>query len=300
MKKVLVTGYAGFIGHSVINELLSRGYNVTGLYHTNKLPEQKYFEQIQVDLLNKSEVDFFFKNKHFENLIHMAWYLGAKCHIENINVQWLSMSLYLLQKFYEIGGKKFLCNGTVSEYDFSFGYLSEEKTPLNNNSLHGKCKTSLYTIASAFCQQNNIDFKWPRIFNLYGPYEKPNRLMPSVINSMLKGDDVKVSDCLKIQDYLHVFDVSRGIVDIFESKVQGAVNICSSTPVQLRTIVETIALITNFKGNILWGAIPSSFDDPLVVGNNRILTEGIGWTQQISLEEGLNMATEWWGKFNVQ
>jgi len=300
MKKVLVTGYSGFIGHSVMSELLSRGYDVVGLYHTHKLPEQKNLKQVQLDLLNKSEVDIFFKNNHFENLIHMAWYLGPKCHVANINMSWLEVSLYLLKSFYESGGKKFLCNGTVSEYDFSYGYLSEEKTPLNNNSLHGKCKASLYSIASTFCAQNNIDFKWPRIFNLYGPYEKSNRLMPSVINSMLKGDDVKVSDCLKIQDYLHVFDVSRGIVDIFESEVRGSVNICSNTPVKLRTIVEAIAQITNFKGNILWGAIPNSFDDPFIVGNNKVLTENVGWKQQINLEEGLYMTSNWWRKFNVQ
>ncbi|WP_392564225.1 NAD(P)-dependent oxidoreductase [Orbus wheelerorum] len=299
MKKVLVTGYSGFIGHSVTNELLNRGYNVVGLYSTHKLPEQKNLTQIRLDLLNKSEVDTFFTNNHFENLIHMAWYLGPKCHIDNINMAWLEMSLCLLQSFYKTGGKKFLCNGTISEYDFSYGYLSENKTPLNNNSLHGKCKASLYSIASVFCQQNNIDFKWPRIFNLYGPYEKPNRLMPSVINSMLIGNDVRVSDCLKIQDYLHVFDVARGIVDIFESKVNGAVNVCSNNPIKLRKIVETIADITNFKGDILWGAIPSSFDDPFVVGSNKILTENIGWSQNISLEEGLSMASEWWRKFNV-
>ena len=122
--------------------------------------------------------------------------------------------------------------------------------------------------------------------------------MPSVINSCLKGEDVKVSDCLKFQDYLHVEDTARGIVDVFESNLEGAVNICSGQPVQLRTIVNKIAELTNFNGKILWGAIPAAFGDDLVVGNNEKL-KSIGWTPKYSLEEGLKMTIEWWRTHNV-
>ena len=122
--------------------------------------------------------------------------------------------------------------------------------------------------------------------------------MPSVINSCLKGEDVKVSDCLKFQDYLHVEDTARGIVDVFESELQGAVNICSGQPVQLRTIVNKIAELTDFKGNILWGAVPAAFGDDVVVGNNTKL-KSIGWKPKYTLEEGLKSTINWWRTHNV-
>jgi UDP-glucose 4-epimerase len=122
--------------------------------------------------------------------------------------------------------------------------------------------------------------------------------MPSVINSCLKGEDVKVSDCLKFQDYLHVEDTACGIVDVFESELQGAVNICSGQPVQLRTIVNKIAELTNFKGNILWGAVPAAFGDDVVVGNNTKL-KSIGWKPKYTLEEGLQSTINWWRTHNV-
>lgn len=115
---------------------------------------------------------------------------------------------------------------------------------------------------------------------------------------MLKGEDVKVSDCRKFQDYLHVSDTARGVADLFESNFSGAVNICSASPVCLRKIVETIAELTAFKGKILWGAIPSSFEDPLVAGTNQRLRE-IGWQQQLSLEQGLQQTINWWREHNV-
>jgi nucleoside-diphosphate-sugar epimerase len=117
--------------------------------------------------------------------------------------------------------------------------------------------------------------------------------MPSVINSCLRGEDVKVSDCLKFQDYLHVEDTARGIVDVFESNLNGAVNVCSGHPVQLRTIVNKIAELTNFKGRILWGAIPAAFGDDVVVGNNEKL-KSLGWKPKYSMEEGLKATISWW------
>lgn len=293
MSEILVTGHSGFIGQNVVSELLKRGYNVCGVSAHSALPKQKGLRQLNVDLLDAEAVKDFFEQNKFEKMLHLAWYVGPKCHSANINIDWLTASLTILKTFHLNGGKVFLGNGSVSEYDYSFGYMLEDKTPLEGASLYGKCKSSLYKTASQYCSQNALSFKWPRVFNLYGPNEKPQRLMPSVINSCLKGEDVLVSDCLKFQDYLHVEDTARGIVDVFESNMEGAVNICSGKPVQLREIVNKIAELTEFKGKILWGAVPAAFGDNLVVGNNEKL-KSIGWKPKYFLEEGLKQTINWW------
>ncbi len=298
MSEILVTGHSGFVGRHVVSELLRRGYNVCGVSKQSALPEQKGLRQLNVDLLDAEAVKRFFEQNKFEKMLHLAWYVGPKCHGTNINIDWLISSLNILKSFHLNGGRVFQGNGTVSEYDFSYGYLFEDKTPLENASLHGKCKASLYKVASQYCKQNDLVFKWSRCFNLYGPYEKPQRLMPSVINSCLKGEDVKVSDCLKFQDYLHVEDTACGIVDVFENEIEGAVNISSGKPVQLREIVNTISKLTNFQGKILWGAIPAAFGDDLVVGNNDKL-KSIGWSPKYLLEDGLKQTIGWWRIHNV-
>ena len=296
-KKVLITGGTGFIGRNIVDELIKRGYEVHSLVHHSFASETTGLIQYEINLLDYKSVDEFFRNNSFENLIHLAWYVGAKCHVHELNLDWTIATLNLLKNFKEHGGKKFVGAGTVSEYEYKYGYLIEDSTPTSPETLYGECKNSLYKIAKAYCNQNEIDFKWPRIFNVYGPAEKTQRLMPSVINSCLNGEDVKVSDCLKFQDYLHVFDTASGIVDVFESDIKGAVNICSGKPVQLRAIVEKIAALTNFKGKILWGAIPAAFGDELVVGNNERL-RSTGWKQKYSLDEGLKMTIDWWKEYN--
>ena len=298
-KKVLITGGTGFIGKNVVYELLKRGYEVHSLVYPPFVKVEEGLVQHEMNLLDlKSVADFFNKNP-FENIIHLAWYVGKGCHVADANIEWTIATLNLLKLFQENGGKRFVGAGTISEYEYQYGYLIEDKTPTSPQTLYGESKNSIYKIASSFCKKYEIDFKWPRIFNLYGPNEKPQRLMPSVINSCLKGEDVKVSDCLKFQDYLHVEDTARGIVDIFESNLQGAVNICSGKPVQLRYIVNKIAELTNFQGKILWGAIPVAFGDDLVVGNNEKL-KSIGWMPKYNLDEGLKSTIEWWKNYNKE
>lgn len=298
-KKVLITGGTGFIGKNIVNELLKRGYEVHSLVYPPFAEEQEGLVQHEMNLLDSEAVKDFFVKNHCENLIHLAWYVGKGCHVADANIDWTIATLNLLKVFQENGGKKFVGAGTISEYEYKYGYLLEDETPTSPQTLYGESKNSVYKIASSFCKKHEIDFKWPRIFNLYGPNEKLQRLMPSVINSCLKGEDVKVSDCLKFQDYLHVEDTARGIVDVFESDIQGAVNICSGKPVQLKYIVNKIAELTEFKGNILWGAIPAAFGDEVVVGNNEKL-KSIGWEPKYSLDEGLKSTIEWWKNYNKE
>jgi len=292
-KRILLTGGSGFIGQCLINNLILRGYEIHSIVHSSILPEQKGLIQHKIDLFNWQEVNDFLKQNKFKNLIHLAWYVGRGCHSDNSNLDWSITTLNLVKNFVENGGEKFAGAGSVSEYDYKYGYFLEDETPCGTKTMYGTCKNSLYRMLKIYCKQNGCDFKWLRIFNLYGQNEKPQRLMPSVINSCLKGADVKVSDCLKFQDYLYVEDTVDGIIKVFESDIQGAVNICSGKPVQLRHIVNKIAELTGFKGKILWGAIPSAFEENLTVGSNDKL-KSLNWEQRYSLEEGLKLTIDWW------
>lgn len=298
-KEVLLTGASGLIGREVLKLLLDKGYKVCVIEHMQRIMQKNNLRVVSLDLLNKHEVDLFFEENSFSNLIHLAWYGDKKVHSHNINLEWVEASLNLLKNFHQTGGKKFLGAGSISEYDFKYGYFTEDLTPLDNKSLYGQAKSALYKVSNVYCKNNDIDFKWARIFNLYGKFERGERLIPYVINAMLNKEPVKVSSCEKYQDYLSAYDVASAIIDLFESDLQGAVNICSGKPVQLRYIVNKIAELTNFEGEILWGAIPAAFGDDLVVGNNDKL-KSIGWKPKYTLEEGLQSTIEWWKEHNKE
>lgn len=292
MKKVLLTGGTGFIGQAVVEILLNKGYEVH-LISTKTQKQRQGVINHQINLLDNKALGEFFAKHSFESAIYLAWYVNADYQINDINLEWIIATLNFIKLFKENGGKKFLAAGSMLEYDLKYGYLNEDLSPLNASSLYASSKTALYKALSAYCKKYDIDFKWARIFNVYGPGEKKQRLMPSVIISCLKGDDVRVSDCLNFQDYLYVSDMAGGIVMLFESPFNGAMNICSNQPVQLRYIVNKIAELTNFKGKILYGSVLAKVNNNVVVGDNQKLLN-LGWRAKISLNIGLEKTISYW------
>lgn len=291
-EKILITGATGFIGKHVLALLASRNYELHITTRSKKTDIPNVIQH-ETDILDIASTRDLLASERFSSLIHLAWYVGKKCHSSDCNMGWVSASLALLQSFHEFGGETFLGAGTVSEYEYEYGYLVENQTPTNPGTLYGESKNSLYKVAKSFCANHGMKFQWPRIFNLYGPGEKPTRLMPSVINDCLNNRTVQVSDCLKFQDYLYVEDSAAGIVSVFEHDIQDAVNICSGEPVQLKAVVNRIAELTHFQGEIAWGAIPNAFENDIVVGSNDRL-KSTGWKQRYTLEEGLINSINWW------
>ena len=297
-KKILLTGASGFIGSYVFDELLRRGYEVHAVAHSGKLSEKDCLTVHQLDLLDAAAVESFMARERFTHLLHFAWYVGLEAHVHNLNMSWLTTSLHLLECFANWGGKHFLGVGTCAEYEYKYGFMREDETPTNPGTLYGDGKNSLYRMARIYCAKNGLRFQWLRPFNCFGYGDKRSfRLIPSVIASCLRGEDVRISHCLNYKDFLYIKDTARGIVDVFESELTGAVNICSGKPVQLRTIVEEIAKFTDLRGKILWGALPGAPKHEILVGDNSKLCS-IGWKQKYDLESGLKETIQEW-KQNV-
>lgn len=293
-KKILLTGASGFIGSHVLVELLRRGYEVHAVVHNSELPEQPGLVVHRLDILNFLATREFIRHYHFTHLLHFAWYVGTDAHVHNLNLRWLTASLHLLECFARYGGIHFLGAGTCAEYEYKYGWMREDTTPTNPGTLYGNGKNTLYQMARIFCFRNGIAFQWPRIFNCYGYGDnRLFRLIPSVLSSCLHGEDVRVSECLNYKDFLYIEDTACGIVDLFESQLDGAVNISSGIPVRLRTIVELIARFTDFRGKVLWGAQLGAPENEMVVGDNARL-RCLGWKPLYDLSAGLQKTIDDW------
>ena len=98
-KRVLITGGTGFIGRNVVNQLIEKGYEVHSLVYPPFAPEQKGLFQYEKNLMDTKAVDEFLKEHKFENLIHLAWYVGKGCQTSTVNLDWVNVSLNLLKSF---------------------------------------------------------------------------------------------------------------------------------------------------------------------------------------------------------
>lgn len=229
-------------------------------------------------------------------LLHLAWYVvPGKAIVSDINFEWIAASMGLLQLFHQQGGRRVVMVGSAEEYDLRYGYCHETRTPTNPQTVYGSCKHAFAIMFRSFCHIHGLSHAWARIFYLYGPYENANRLVASVIRSLLLGQEAKCSHGEQIRDYLYAQDVADALVSILDNTIKGAVNIGSGRAVSLRDVVMTIGKILKREDLIKLGAVPPRANEaPFVVANVERLTNEIAWQSRFSLEEGLDQTIKWW------
>ncbi len=296
MKKVLVTGGTGFIGQHSLPFLLDKGYEV---HAVSSQPINSCHSEVhwhQANLLESAEVSRLMSQVKPSHLLHFAWFaVPGKYWTALDNFQWLQGSLSLLQEFTRYGGERVVMAGTCAEYNWDYGYCSEKVTPLVPKTLYGVCKNSLQSLLNVYAQQTGISSAWGRIFFAYGPHEYGDRLVPSVIRSLLQGKTASCSHGKQMRDFLYVEDVADAFVSLLDSPVSGAINIASGQPVPLKDIIYQIAEILNGEELIKLGIIPTPENDPpLLVGDISRLKDELGWQPKFSLNQGLNEAVSWW------
>jgi nucleoside-diphosphate-sugar epimerase len=295
-KRVLLTGASGFIGQHCIEPLLSRGYEVHAVASPRSGARSDRVSWHRVDLLDPVRAAGLVNEVEPTHLLHLAWYVvPGKLITSPENFAWTTSSLELVRAFGARGGQRFVGCGSAYEYDWSYGYCSETRTPAVPNTVYGACKQALNLMTAAFAAQTNLSAAWGRAFFLYGPQEQQDRLVASVIRSVLHGQDAKCSHGRQIRDYMHVQDVADGMVALLDSDVMGPVNISSGQATTLREIVSSIGRLVDRPDLIKLGAIPARANDaPLVVGDNTRLVHEVGWSQQFGLEDGLRDTIDWW------
>lgn len=295
-KRVLVTGATGFIGSHTIGPLLQRGYEVHAVSSKSTPASDTPVIWHQADLFDNACSARLLEDVQPTHLLHLAWYVvPGKLISSELNFDWVRSSMEVLKSFQRKGGRRIVMPGSSYEYDWSYGYCHETRTPTVPNTTYGACKHALDLMTQAFCQTHELSYAWPRVFFLYGPNEHPDRLVSSVIRSVLQGQEARCSHGRQIRDYLHVQDVADAIVSVLDSTIEGPINVGSGTAVPLRDMIVTIGRTLGREDLIRLGAIPSRANDaPLVIADIKRLTTEIQWQPQYSMEAGLAHTIEWW------
>ena len=132
---------------------------------------------------------------------------------------------------------------------------------------------------------------------MYGPYENPERIVPTVIRALLKKEIAKCTHGEQIRDFLYVYDVAAAFVALLESDLQGALNIASGQPLSLKEVILKIADKLDGRDLIKLGAVVSSAGQPrqLVADTFRLHNE-LKWRPKYNIDEGLAATIDWWKK----
>ena len=292
----MVTGGKGFIGRHCLPLLIDKGYEVHAVDVNAAEADCPDVNFHTIDLLEPGQVSTLMSQVRPTHLLHLAWYaVPGKFWTSVENFRWVQASLNLLQAFVSNGGHRVMMAGTCAEYDWRYGFCSEEITPLLPATPYGAYKHSLQVMLDAFSRQTGLSRAWGRVFFLYGPHEHPERLVSSVIGSVLKGDPALCSHGNQIRDFLYVEDVASAFVNTMDSTVQGPVNIGSGRPISLREVIIKIGERAGRPDLIRLGEKAVSEDEPpLLIADVKKLTEDVNWFARYTLDEGIDKTIRWW------
>jgi len=281
MRKILVTGATGFIGNYVVKELLKNNYNViASSFSAEKARSFPWFSQVRYipfDLASFDQTtDYYAFFDHPDTIIHLAWEglpnYKAAFHYE-IN---LPRHFSFLQNMIKHGLKSLSVTGTCFEYGMREGMLSEDMPPAPANS-YALAKDSLRRFLEELRETISFNFKWIRLFYMYGRGQNPN----SLFSQLQKALDEKalvfnMSGGMQVRDYLPVEKAAEYIVKIaLQDRVEGIINCCSGKPVSVRELVEKYLQDRKAAMHLNTGFYPYTDYEPMAFWGDTGKLDGI-------------------------
>ncbi len=305
MKKILVTGGAGFLGSHLCERLLKDGNEVICLdnYFTGSkrnivhLMNNPYFEVIRHDITEP----FYIVVDQIYNLACPA----SPIHYQYDPIQTINTSVMGAVNMLELAHRinaKILQASTSEVYGDPFVHPQPEEywgnvNPIGVRSCYDEGKRCAETLFFDYHRQNNVNIKVVRIFNTYGPHMHPNdgRVISNFIVQALQGKDITIYGTgEQTRSFCYCDDLIEGFVRMMntDDSVTGPVNLGNPKEFTIKQLAELVVEMTGSKSQIVYQA--AAQDDPQqrkpVIDKAKALLD---WEPTIQLREGLERTIEY-------
>ena len=315
MKKVIVTGGAGFIGSNLVKYLLKKKYFVINIdklsysanpYNLKNLYKNKNYTFFKVDLNNKKKIVKILKKYKPEGIFNLA----AETHVDrsidkpkNFIFSNILGTYNLLEAILSYKKKIKLIHVSTDEvYGDLIKGRSDEKFPYNPSSPYSSSKASADHLIKAYVRTYKIQAMITNCCNNYGPNQFPEKLIPKLIFNIINNRALPIyAKGKNSREWMHVQDHCDALLLVYlKGKVGESYNIGSSMNLKnidiakkLIKIAKNKTLKINKKVKIKFVKDRPGHDFRYALNNKKILNE-LGWKSKIPFHSGLSKTLDWY------
>ena len=305
MKRVLITGAAGFLGSHLCDRFIKEGYSVIGMDNL-----------ITGDLKNIEHLfpnkNFVFYNHDVTTFVHVPGKLDYILHFASpaSPIDYLKIPIHTL-KVGSLGthnllglarekNARILIASTSEVYGDPLVHPQSEDYNGNVSSIgprgvYDEAKRFQESITMAYHRYHGMETRIARIFNTYGPRMRLNdgRVIPAFMGQALRGEDLTVfGDGLQTRSFCYIDDQIEGLYRLLLSDYVYPVNIGNPAEMTILEFSEEIIKLTGSKNKIIFKELPE--DDPMQRRPDISLAKKIlDWEPKVSREEGMRKTFEY-------
>ena len=300
-RRICVTGGRGFLGQVVVRKLQERGA------HNIFVPPKEKYDLTKLEAINRMLSD-----ARPDLIIHLAAQVGGiganREHPAEFFYNNLMMGVQLMHRAWETGVDKFVAIGTICAYPkYTPVPFREENLwdgyPEETNAPYGMAKKMLLVQSQAYRDQYGFNSIFLLPVNLYGPGDnfdpQSSHVSPALIRKCIeateqgRGEIVVWGDGSPTREFLYVEDAAEGILLASEKfNRSDPVNLGSGYEISIKELVEVIARLTGYEGNIVWDTTKPNGQPRRRLDITRA-KEYFGFEAGMPFEEGLKKNYQW-------
>ena len=311
MRRILVTGGAGFIGSNFVRMALSEHpdcfiVNLDKLTYAGNLENLAEFMEhenhkfVKGDICDGALVAKLVDEYGIDTIVNFA----AESHVDRSITEpkaFIEANVTGTLTLLQVARDKDLYRFIQISTDEVYGALGAEgmfteQTPLSPNSPYSASKAGADLLVRAFGHTWGVRYNITRCSNNYGPYQFPEKLIPLMINNAINDNDLPVyGDGLQVRDWLYVYDHCTAIWQVMEKAPPGEIyNIGGCNE---KTNMEVIGLILSRleKPESLIKHVTDRLghDRRYAIDAGKIMNE-LGWQPSVDFETGINKTIDWY------